>query len=84
MARRDGTARENSCLGAGLMKVGTLLALLLIVRGALLVMLMPMLAGVLGLLAKVRFALTTLGNQGTLGAPALGVLSAWSVRPCCC
>jgi TP901 family phage tail tape measure protein len=72
MAQRVGAwARENPRLAAGLMKAGALLALLLIVGGALLLML----ASVLGPLAMVRFALTTLGIQGTLGARALGLLT---------
>lgn len=64
-------ARENPRLAGGLMKTTAVLAALLIVGGALLLML----ASVLGPLAMVKFAFTTLGIQGTAGAGALRLLT---------
>lgn len=61
-------ARENPRLAGGLMKAAAALAVVLIAGGALLVML----GSILGPLAALKFAMTTLGLQGGILSGMLG------------
>lgn len=61
-------ARENPRLAGGLMKTAAVLAILLTAGGALLLML----GSILGPLAALKFAMTTLGLQGGIMSTVLG------------